>query len=71
MFDKALSPFMLYTPLRCGKSIKSAAHRNILIVYSRLHEENLQNSINRIVEEISRFTDVSQKKKFFVTPGKK
>ena len=82
MAEKSLSPTMLYTPSKRGKAIKSGARRNILNVYSRLREENPQDSINQVVEKVAQLTGVSERTVFRLkmekkassplsTPGKK
>ncbi|GFY62610.1 DDE_3 domain-containing protein [Trichonephila inaurata madagascariensis] len=55
-----MSPTSLYTPSKRGISIRSRAPKNILNVYSRLREENPQESISEIVRKVSGLTGISK-----------
>ncbi|GFY45201.1 hypothetical protein TNIN_137541, partial [Trichonephila inaurata madagascariensis] len=59
-----MSPMSLYTPSKRGISIRSGAWKNILNVYSRLREENPQESISEIVRKVSEQIGVSKRTVF-------
>ncbi|GFW64263.1 uncharacterized protein TNCV_2415141 [Trichonephila clavipes] len=71
MSEIEMSPTSLYTPSKRGISIRSGARKNILNVYSRLREENPQESLSEIVRKISELTGVSKTTFFRLKKEKK
>ncbi|GFV13184.1 uncharacterized protein TNCV_142051 [Trichonephila clavipes] len=69
MSEIEMSPISLYTPSKQRISIRSGTLKNILNVYSRLREENPQESISGIVRKVSELTGVS-KRTFSFKEGK-
>ncbi|GFY60606.1 uncharacterized protein TNIN_369211 [Trichonephila inaurata madagascariensis] len=66
-----MSPTSLYTLSKRGISIRRGARKNILNVYSRLREENPQESISEIVRKVSELTGVSKRAVFRLKKEKK
>ncbi|GFW56866.1 uncharacterized protein TNCV_160961 [Trichonephila clavipes] len=64
MSEIEMSPTSLYTPSKREISIRSEVHKNILNAYSRLREENPQESLSEIVRKVSELTGVSKRTVF-------
>ncbi|GFX11573.1 uncharacterized protein TNCV_5141481 [Trichonephila clavipes] len=71
MSEIEMSPTTLYTPSKRGLSIRSGARKNVMNVYSRLREENPQESISGIVRKVSELTGVSKRTVFRLKKEKK
>ncbi|GFY72000.1 DDE_3 domain-containing protein [Trichonephila inaurata madagascariensis] len=66
-----MSPTSLYTLSKRGISIRRGARKNILNVYSRLREENPQESISEFLRKVSELTGVSKRAVFRLKKEKK
>lgn len=71
MAENGLSPKTLFTPSQRGKSIRSAARKNILNVYSRLREENPDDTVSEIAKKTAQLTGVSKSTVFRMKKEKK